>query len=444
MKCNISLRKFPYPFKASLTLCNDLDGYSFEEFIEIHRFLNTKEETSLGQGLGLEIGDSFWMYSVNSDVSDAFTYFNGLSNEQTPYAEAIRRLVKAGYLDCLHTYGNFNQYGGFHRDYAERAIVELESKEMRVQTWTDHGDMHNFQNINYLGGMKERSIGNGVATKIVEYHTDLSKKFGIRFYWPMVVTSVLGQNRKIGWWELISDSPNRKWLIPNYLLYFVFNCVPQRFLARESSLSKKRKQLEILFKNPLIFVRTFTSGDKVYCFQRYGDWFNDDAASLEATLAPDKLKKLIKKSGSSIVYVHMGRKSNGCTDIIPDGSKRVLRDLADRYYKGDIYVTTTTRLLTYHLVNKSLVWRVTCKDDIFVIDILYVKDEVDGNFVPTLEQLQGITFYTKHPEKTIIRLDGNKIAKIQINQPDEKGKTSISIPRTYLEFPDIGGESCDY
>ncbi len=105
---------------------------------------------------------------------------------------------------------------------------------------------------------------------------------------------------------------------------------------------------------------------------------------------------------------------------------------------------TTTRLLTYHLVNKNLVWRVTCKDDIFVIDILYVKDEVDGNFVPTLEQLQGITFYTNHPEKTIIHLDGNKIAKIQINQPDEKGKTSISIPRTYLEFPDIGGKSRDY
>lgn len=444
MKHNVSLRKFPYPFKAALTLCNDLDEYTFDEFIEIHYFLNTKEETSLGQGLGLEIGDSFWMYSVNSDVSDAFSYFNGLSDKPSPYADAIKRLVKAGYLDCLHTYGNFNQYGGFHRDYTEKAIAELERQGMRVHTWVDHGDMHNFQNINYLGGIKERSIGNCDVTKVVEYHTDLSIKFGIHFYWPMIITPMIGQNRGIGWVELLSACKNRKWLIQNRLIYSILNYIPQSFLKKSKFFLKKKEQLKILFENPLIFVKTMDSGDKVYCFQRYGDWFQNDVASLGATLAPDKLTKLVKNNGISIVYVHMGRKSNDCADIIPEGSVKALRDLAARYNKGEIYVTTTTRLLVYNLVSQNLDWQVSCEKDSYVIDILQVKDEVYGDFVPTLEQLQGITFYTDRPEKTSVRIAGNKIVEIQINQPDENGRTSISIPRTYLMFPDIDGKSCDY
>lgn len=437
MKCNISLRKFPYPFKAALTLCNDLDEYTFDEFIEIHRFLNTREKTSLGPGLSLEIGDSFWMYSVKSDVSDAFTYFNGLSDDPTSYAETIQKLVKAGYLDCLHTYGNFNQYGGFHRGYAERAIAEMERQEMHVQVWIDHGDMHNFQNINYLGGTKERSIGSGVTTKIVEYHTDLSKKFGIRFYWPMIVTPVVGQNRKIGWEDILSDRSNRKRLILNRLAYFILKLMPKHYIEKQAFLSGKRRQLELLFENPLMFSKTLPSGDKVYCFQRYGDWFNNGADSLEVTLSEMKLKKLIKRNGSSIVYVHIGRKAGGCTDILPESSIQALRELSSRYHDGEIYVTTTSRLLTYHLVSQNLVWQVARQNDISVINIIHVKDEVDGDFVPSPDQLQGVTFYTDEPEKTVIRLADNEIKNIEVNKPDGSGRASISIPRTYLVFPDL-------
>ena len=437
VKCNISLRKFPHPYKAALTICNDLDEYTFEEFIEIHRFLNTREETSMGQGLGLEIGDSFWMYSVKSDVSDSFTYFDGLSDERTPYAETIKKLVKAGYLDCLHTYGNFNQYGGFHRGYAEKAIAEMERQEMHVQVWIDHGDMHNFQNVNYLGGTKERSIGNGVTTRIVEYHTDLSKKYGVRFYWPMIVTPVVGQNRKIGWGDILSDRSNRKRLIINRLAYFFLKLIPQHYIEKQAFLSGKIRRLELLFENPLIFSKTLPSGDKVYCFQRYGDWFNNGADSLGVILSERKLNKLIESNGSSIVYVHIGRKAGSCADILPKISIKALKELSFRYQEGEIYVTTTSRLLTYHLVSQNLVWQVVHQDDIFVIDIIHVKDEVDGNFVPTLDQLQGITFYTDKPHKTIIRLAGNDIKEIQINKPDESCKASVSIPRTHLVFPEI-------
>ena len=39
----IGLRKFPYPYKAALSICSDIDGTStVEEFLEIQEFLNTK------------------------------------------------------------------------------------------------------------------------------------------------------------------------------------------------------------------------------------------------------------------------------------------------------------------------------------------------------------------------------------------------------------------
>lgn len=432
----IALRNHPYPYKASLTLCNDLDGFAFESFIEFHRFLNTGANTSLGTGLNLEIGDSFWMYCVDSDVSCAFSYFEGLSEEPSPYAEAIRKLVRAGYLDCLHTYGNFNQYGGFTRSYAEKALAEMERHGMRVRTWIDHGDMHNFQNINYLGGMRERSIGGGISTKIVEYHTDLCKKFGIKFYWPMIVTPLIGQGRRIGLGDIARSRSRRKWLAGSLLLHGVFKLMPQGVLERKPVLSRKKAQLDLLVENPLIYRQTLASGDKVYCFQRYGDWFSDGAESLGETLSDENLDRLLQTGGSSVVYVHMARKPAGCRALIPDAAVSALRRIAGHYNAGNIYVTTTSKLLTYRMVAENLSWRTTSHGGRSVIDIDMVRDDIDGDFVPTVEDLQGITFYAGDPANTSIRLAGEALSGTLCNPPDETGRASVSIPLTHLKFPE--------
>ena len=113
---DIRLRKHPYPFVGSLAICSDLDRCSFPDFVTLHRFLNTREETPLGQGLGLEVGDSFWMFSAGSRTDDSFSYFEGLTSAPSRHAEFIRNGIEAGYLDCLHTYGHFSQFGGFRSD----------------------------------------------------------------------------------------------------------------------------------------------------------------------------------------------------------------------------------------------------------------------------------------------------------------------------------------
>ena len=88
----VGLRKFPYPYKAALAICSDIDNTeTLEEFLEIQKFLNTNTMTSLGRGLGLEIGNSFLMYAPDTCCISFF-------DEDTKTAEVITKLVKNTYL----------------------------------------------------------------------------------------------------------------------------------------------------------------------------------------------------------------------------------------------------------------------------------------------------------------------------------------------------------
>ena len=70
----VALRKFPYPFKAAMTICSDLDQTgTLEEYLEIQKFVSTNENTSMGKGLGLNIGNSFFFYEPPSDSISMLT-----------------------------------------------------------------------------------------------------------------------------------------------------------------------------------------------------------------------------------------------------------------------------------------------------------------------------------------------------------------------------------
>jgi hypothetical protein len=59
----VTQRRFPYPYKATLAICSDVDGMAAARFKRIHRFLNTRTKNipHYGDGLGLDIGDSFFL-----------------------------------------------------------------------------------------------------------------------------------------------------------------------------------------------------------------------------------------------------------------------------------------------------------------------------------------------------------------------------------------------
>jgi hypothetical protein len=182
----VTVRPWPAPFRAALAICNDIDCTTWPDFLALHRFLNTTGPTPFGDGLGLPVGNSFWMYSVRPDNDPGFAYFDDLDGRPSAVAPHMRELMRAGLLDVLHSYGNFSQRGGFRREHAERAAADLMRHDLRPDVWVNHGDVHNFQNIHgaggervSLGGREYHRGADDVPVRNVEYHLDITHRLGI-------------------------------------------------------------------------------------------------------------------------------------------------------------------------------------------------------------------------------------------------------------------------
>src|SRR5262249_25818969 len=58
----VSVRAYPYPYLAAFSIGNDLDSLQADAFEAWHAYVNGRKPTEDGDGLGLEIGDSFWIW----------------------------------------------------------------------------------------------------------------------------------------------------------------------------------------------------------------------------------------------------------------------------------------------------------------------------------------------------------------------------------------------
>src|SRR3972149_7860855 len=95
----VSIRRIPYPYRAMLAICSDLDETPNREvYFEMMKFLNTTKNTAMGPGVGLEVGNSIYF----DMPSDQFSYWN--TDEKG--REMIRALIRSGHIDCLHSYGD--------------------------------------------------------------------------------------------------------------------------------------------------------------------------------------------------------------------------------------------------------------------------------------------------------------------------------------------------
>ncbi|MBP2675549.1 MAG: hypothetical protein H6Q84_2389, partial [Deltaproteobacteria bacterium] len=108
-------RNFPYPFRAMMSICSDLDETPNETvYLETIRFLNGTKVTTMGQGLGLEIGNTMYFDMPENQ----FSYWNSSEGGR----EAVRMLVQSGHIDCLHSFGDLAN----RRAHAGSALEELE------------------------------------------------------------------------------------------------------------------------------------------------------------------------------------------------------------------------------------------------------------------------------------------------------------------------------
>ncbi len=416
----VQLRKLPYPYKAALTIANDLDNMALDDFIEVRKFLNTDMETSMGKGVSLEIGDTFWCYSL---LPYEVTYFKDLSTVRTGYADILLELIKTGYLDCFHAYGDFNRWENpenpvyFSRKLAEQAAEELSKRGVKFDTFINHGDNYNIQNV--AGQLLDNR---GDMPGQDAYHNDITMDtLGVKFYWAGDLTAAIGQERALN----LGDYKYYAFKTEHF-----FKGIIKDVLGKSN---RKRK----VYGNQLLRGLRLRDGRTAMEFPRYCYDYKyiekpPGRPVLQKQLSDDILNRLIKSEGFMVIYTHFGQpKERETAGLFGPSLVERFRGLKNYADKGDIWVTTTSRMLRYAYESKYLNWEYDIKPN----GEIHIRINGIGGPLDIEPVYQGITFYTPEPEKTSVYIFDEKAKNLSRNPSDSKGLSSVSIATQALEFP---------
>ena len=95
-------------------------------------------------------------------------------------------------------------------------------------------------------------------------------------------------------------------------------------------------------------------------------------------------------------------------------AKNALQRLARMQREGLILVVRTSRLLKYNLVNQYLQYSVTTNQGSTRINIQQIQDPVFGSFVPSVNDLTGITFHVSDPNRVQVAVNGGVVSNSQM------------------------------
>lgn len=398
---SVSIRRLPYPYRAMLSVCSDLDETPNKKvYFETARFLNTTETTSMGSGVGLEVGNTIYFDMPN----DQFSYWNTDDNGR----ESVRALMHSGHVDCLHSYGDF----ATDRAHAEHALNELTRYNCKVQVWIDHAVAPSNVGADIMKGK-------GDLAEDRVYHADLTCAYGIEYVWRGRVTSVIGQNAPIRYSGI--------WDVSNRLLSL-------RTIGKEAvkcvlggiGSPKYRSHAH----NKILWQDRLRNGQSIWEFTRSNPYWGgvDQSATadgLAQVLTRRVLDSLVECNGISILYTHLG-KVHSKTEPFSENTRKALSLLAEYAHSHKILVTTTRRLLGFCRALKDVSYMLSRTGDWHTLEIFASVPDSD---------LAGLAFYVPDPGKTKLMVNGKQITDFCCNGPDSIGPHSISIPFRALTFP---------
>ena len=310
---------------ATLAICSDLDETpDAATYFELMRFLNTSQDTTMGPGVGLEVGNTIYF-----DMAPRhFSYWNATE----PDREKIRTLIRSGHIDCLHSFGDL----ATTRAHAGRALDELVKHGCRIPVWVDHA----VAPTNFGADIMQ---GHGDETGHPAYHADLTMSYGIRHIWRGRVTSVIGQDRPFSLRAI--GTPHHPFVSARTLTKEAFKQV----LARRGYAKYRPHD-----GNPLLVTTSLRDGQPIREFIRCNpSWggvsCHDRGDAIHEVLNRRFLDRLAERGGPCILYTHLGKLDRGQNRY---GFQKVVvaafRLLAEYNQGGKLRVTTTSRLLDAH------------------------------------------------------------------------------------------------
>ena len=407
---DVRLRPIPYPYHAALAICSDLDETPDRHvYWEIASFLNTNKVTSMGPGVGLEVGNTIYF-----DMSpDQFAYWN----TDDAGREMVRTLIRSGHVDCLHSYGDL----ATTRAHAARALDELDRHDCRLEVWVDHAVAPTNFGADIMNG-------HGDVPGAPAYHADLSCAFGVKYVWRGRITSVVGQGvpRSVGG---IADRRN----IVGSGRTVAKECV-KGTLARLGN-----RKYAMHGPNEVLRRTRLRDGREVHEFMRANPYWGGvehsaTSAGLADVMTDRFLKRLVERGGVCILYTHLGKiKDHERPFGLP--AQDALRRLAEYQQGGSILVTTTHRLLEFRRAVTEADWTVRYEDDGALSIDLRLDSLPDQR--AAVSAIDGLTWYVGDSAAVRLIVNGRKIEDLRINPPDQTGRASVSVPWPRLEFPSL-------
>lgn len=415
-KADVRLERIPYPYRAMLAICSDLDETrSPFVYFETMRFLNTTEETSIGCGVGLEVGNTLYF----DMPPGAFSYWNCDENERA----GLREVMRSGHIDCFHSFGDL----ATSREDALRTLDELDRHQCRLTTWVDHATAPtNFG--------EDIMMGRGDVTDGPCYHADATIAHGVKYVWRGRVSSIIGQDCPRSFQGLFD---------PRHPLESS-SVITKEFGKVQSALFGQRKY-EMHAANRVTRAGRLRDGQAVHEFMRFDPFWGGVGRAATADGFPEiltdrMLDVLVERSGIGVFYTHLGRTANA-SGLMSSGACNAFRGLAKRFRNHDVLVLTTTRLLDYVTARDYLDWDAWRSEQGIVVRINSIEDPVTGNRVPNARELGGLTFSIAGEEQIVVELANKQTIDSKVSS--ERGRSFVSLPFAEIPLPKLSKRLTD-
>lgn len=423
----LSLRKFPYPWRAMFSFSSDCDGMRPVLFEGGHRFLNTDvSQTGYGTGVGLDVGDSFFfkgglgsgpcVFDDSRDWTSEDDYaLYGVGSPTIPDSDTVNnrvagRLAFHGWHDHVLYYLHCGWIDCLHGGDGNLAHPELPSADNT--RWRREDGNH----------YKDWLAANGLVVTTHTNHASVAPSFG-------GTDPAVSPHDPSGLCHFGGDVPGSPYYWADLALASGMRYLQSYNRAdigygastgRQSPTDAGNGVPQIL--EP-ITLRGFGSGlGKAWAYGR-SSWTHtteNGADDLRDALTATHLDAFWANAYVEALYVHFGVQGTSAAPtynsdpMFPSADRDALRLLRTYQDNGLILVARSSRLFQHEIARRYATWTETAYNGGYIIDVTGIADPQLGTYVPTLDQVRGLTFYVPDATKVKLRLNGADLAEVDI------------------------------